>query len=304
MFDTFIVQPVMNLLILIYAIIPGHNFGLAIIIFTIVVRFLMWPLVRKQLHHSKAMRKLQPEIKRIKKEAKGNRQEESRLVMELYKEKEINPLAPIGLLIVQLPIFIGLYQGIQKIVKDPEAIHNLAYSFIKPLVENIEHFDETLFGFVDLSRAAGGEMGFYLPAFIIVFASAIVQFYQAKQIQPNEKDQKSLKDIFKGAQNGEKSDSSDVNAAIARSTKFLIPAMVFVFTYGLASALPLYWLTSGVIALIQQKRVLQDDTEELEATATDKKSNKAIKAEVIPAKKKKQTKKGKKTSGNKSKRRK
>ena len=66
MFTTFIVQPIFNLLVFIYALIPGHNFGLAIILFTVVVRLLMWPLVKKQLHQAKAMRKLQPELKKIK----------------------------------------------------------------------------------------------------------------------------------------------------------------------------------------------------------------------------------------------
>ena len=74
LFQDFIVQPIFNLLVFIYAILPGHNFGLAIIIFTIVVRLLMWPLIRKQLHQAKLMRKLQPELKRIKETCKGDKQ--------------------------------------------------------------------------------------------------------------------------------------------------------------------------------------------------------------------------------------
>src|SRR6185437_10265103 len=104
MFTTYIVQPIFNLLVLIYAILPGHNFGLAIIIFTIIVRLLLWPLVKKQLHQAKAMRKLQPELKRLKKEAKGDKQKESMMLMELYKERGINPFGSIGVLIIQLPI--------------------------------------------------------------------------------------------------------------------------------------------------------------------------------------------------------
>src|SRR6185503_21187030 len=98
MFTTIIVQPIFNLLVLITALLPGHNFGLAIIVFTIIVRLLMWPLVRKQLHHAKAMRELAPELKKIKQSTKGNRAEESRLTMELYKEREINPFATLGVL--------------------------------------------------------------------------------------------------------------------------------------------------------------------------------------------------------------
>src|SRR5689334_8965404 len=119
MFNTLIVQPITNLLVLIYAILTGHNFGVAIILFTILVRLLMWPLVKKQLHQAKAMRELQPEIKRIKQQTKGNRQKESMMLMELYKEKEISPFGSIGLVILQIPIFIGLYSGLRHIVTDP-----------------------------------------------------------------------------------------------------------------------------------------------------------------------------------------
>src|SRR5438132_7583245 len=133
MFTTIIVQPIFNLLVLIYALIPGHNFGLAIILFTILVRLLMWPLVKKQLHHAKALRALQPELKKIKVAAKGDRQKESQLTMELYKERQINPFASIGILVVQLPILIGLYSGIRKIVNDPHKIIDFSYPFIQHL---------------------------------------------------------------------------------------------------------------------------------------------------------------------------
>ena len=98
MFTTIITRPIFNLLVLIYALLPGHNFGLSIIIFTVVIRILLWPLVKKQLHQAKAMRKLQPELKRIKQATKGNRQKESMMLMELYKERGISPFGSIGIL--------------------------------------------------------------------------------------------------------------------------------------------------------------------------------------------------------------
>src|ERR1700755_2573397 len=109
MFTTLIVQPIFNLLVLIYALLPGHNFGVSIILFTIIIRLLMWPLVKKQLRQVKIQRQLQPEIKRIKAATKGDRRQESMLLMELYKERGVNPFAPIGLLLLQIPILIGLY---------------------------------------------------------------------------------------------------------------------------------------------------------------------------------------------------
>ena len=71
MFTALIVKPLFNLLVLVLAIIPGHNFGLALIVFTILFRLALWPLVKKQLHQAKKMRKLQPELKKIKKLANG-----------------------------------------------------------------------------------------------------------------------------------------------------------------------------------------------------------------------------------------
>lgn len=294
MFTKFIVQPVFNLLVLIYALLPGHNFGMAIIIFTIIVRLLMWPLVKKQLHHAKAMRELQPELKRIKKESKGDKQKESQMVMELYKEREINPFSSIGLLIVQIPILIALYSCIQRIVKDPSAIINFSYpilhnlSWMKQLSSNIHLFDSTLFGIVDLTKPAlekGG--GIYWPAMIIVAASAITQYYQSKQLLPSDKDSKSLRQILSSAGQGKGTDQSEVNAAVGRTTRFFVPAMVFIFTVNLPSALSLYWLTSGIVAIIQQSRVLKKDEEELETptTAKDLKTKEVIEAEVLPPKK-------------------
>ncbi|MBI2588989.1 membrane protein insertase YidC [Candidatus Saccharibacteria bacterium] len=269
MFDTFIVQPIFNLLVLIYNIVPGHNFGLAIIIFTIVVRLLMWPLVKKQLHHTKAIRLLMPELRKIKLAAKGDRRKESQLTMELYKEREINPLATIGIALVQAPILIGLYFGLQKIIKDPNQLINFSYSFLHfgwldTLAHNIHQFDNTLFGMVDLSRTASGPKGTYWPAVIIVAASALVQYIQSKQLMPTAKDSRGLRSILKEAGQGKQADQQEVSAAVGRGTLIFIPFIVLVVGLNFAVALPLYWLTSSFVALIQQSKVLREDVSEAE----------------------------------------
>ncbi len=307
MFTTLIVQPIFNLLVLIYALLPRHNFGVAIVLFTVLVRLLMWPLVKKQLHHAKAMRELQPELKRIKQAAQGNRQKESAMVMELYKEREINPFSSIGLLIVQIPIFIALYSGIRRIVVNPQAILDFSYpilhnlSWMKTLAADISKFDSTLFGIVDLTKSAiakGG--GIYWPAMIIVLASVVVQYYQSKQLMPDTKKGRNLRNILKEAGSGKAADQSEVNAAVGRSTRFLLPGMIFLITVNIASAISLYWLTSGLVAYIQQARVLGKDTDELEEIA-DKNDKKVIEGEVIPPKNKPKNKK--KTPASKKKRR-
>ena len=301
MFTTLIVQPLFNFLVLIYALIPGHNFGLSVIIFTIIIRLIMWPLVKKQLYQAKAMRALQPEIKKVKQATKGNRTKESQMLMELYKEKGINPLGAFPTLIVQFIILIGLYSGLRKVIDDPHTLVTFSYPFIQhlswmqELAHNIHKFDNTLFGFVDLSRAAlnkGG--GVYWPAMFIVLGSAVAQFFQSRQLLPSSKDQRSLRAILKEAGQGKQADQSEVNAAVGRSTSFFIPVMIFLFTVNIASALSLYWLTSGLVAFIQQSIVLRDDETKMEEIA-DKPSKKDLKsipeAEVVSSKPSKSAKK-------------
>ena len=98
-FDRLLTQPIFNLLALIYNFVA--DFGVAIIIMTILVRLLLWPLVKKQLHQTKLMRAIQPELKQIKKKTKGNRMLESQMMMELYRERGIKP--PVCLLRIPLP---------------------------------------------------------------------------------------------------------------------------------------------------------------------------------------------------------
>lgn len=305
MFTTIIVRPIFNLLVLIYAIMPGHNFGLAVILFTVLVRLLMWPLVKKQLHQAKAMRELQPELKRIKKEAKGDRQKESLMIMELYKEREINPFASMGLLLVQIPIFIGLYSGLHRIVNNPQALTTFSYSWvyklswIQTLSHDIHRFDATLFGFVDLTRSAIEKHGgIYWPAMIIVLASVVVQYYQGKQLLPSDKESRGLRTILKEASAGKQTDQSEVNAAVGRSTRFLLPAMIFLLTVNIASALSLYWLASGAMAYYQQAKVLSQDETELETAADSPTNRKVVASEVVTTdtKKSKPSKKSKKSS--------
>lgn len=290
LWNALIVQPIFNLLVLIYGILPGHNFGLALIILTIIVRLLMWPLIKKQLHQVKVMRKIQPELKRIKKEAAGDRRKESLLMMELYRERGINPFSTLGVLLLQIPILIGLYAGLQKILKDPTQIETFSYSFIQnlPWIEfistHIDQFDVTLFGVVDLTKSASSVNGIYWPAMLLVIGSAVAQYYQSKQLSPDTKDARKLRDILREAKEGKQADQAEVNAAVSRSMRFFLPAMIFIFTVNLPSALALYWLSSGLVAMVQQAIILREDVEEMEVAVDAKDGKKVVEGEVVKKK--------------------
>lgn len=302
MFTDLIVQPIFNLLVLIYSLLPGHNFGLALILFTIVIRLLMWPLVKRQLRQTKIMRKLQPDLKRIKQEAKGDKRKESLMMMELYKERGVNPLGTIPVLIVQLIILIGLYSGLRRVIDDPKNIYNFAYPVLQHFgwMQDIAHhpgnFDFTFLGFIDLKRSALGPEGLYIPAMLLVVGSAVVQFLTSRQLMPVDKEARKLRHILKDAGSGKQADQSEVNAAVGRSTQYLIPFMVFVFTVNLASALSLYWLTGGIVAYIQQAIALREDESDMEklaeaSPAATKDVSSIPEAEVISQPKKKPSRK-------------
>lgn len=291
MFTTLIVQPLFNFLVLIYALLPGHNFGFALIIFTVIIRLILWPLVKKQLHQARAMRDLQPEIKKVKQATKGDRQKESQMLMELYKEKGINPIGTLPTLIVQVVVLIGLYSGLRRIIDDPHSLITFSYpaiqhmSWMQNLSHNIHLFDDTLFGWIDLSRAALTKgMPIYWPAMLLVIGSAVAQFFQGRQLMPVDKEKKGLKTILKQASDGTPADQTEINAAVSRSTMYFLPVMIFFFTVSLASALSLYWLVSGLVAYIQQSIILNRDEEEMEEIADKGRDVSAIpEAEVVEA---------------------
>ncbi len=274
MFQTFVEKPIFNFLEFIYAVVPGHDLGVSIIIFTALIRLALWPLVRKQLHHAKAMRKLQPELKKLKKAAAGDRQKEARLQMELYKEHEIKPFTTIGTLIIQIPIFIGLYQSVFKLIKDAGSLQTFSYSWVNDLswIQSIENkaavFQADFIGLVDLTRKgleAGN--GLYLPAILLAIIASIVQFYQSKMMMIDQKDARKLSVILREAAEGKEADQAEVTAAISKGMLYFLPFMTFIFAINVPAALSLYFFTSSAVGLLQQRVILRDDQTEMAVIA-------------------------------------
>ena len=180
-FDLIIVQPIFNLLLGLYSIIPGGDFGVSLIIFTILVRFALFPLVKKQLHQTQAMKKMQPELKRIKAKAKGNKQMESMMMLELYKKHGVNPFRSIGILLIQLQIFIALYSVIRIFTQNRAEIAHYTYSFMQnigPIHQLIQHpnqFNEKLFGIIDLTKTAFSNHGVDLFVVVLALLAATTQ---------------------------------------------------------------------------------------------------------------------------------
>ena len=128
--DIIIVRPIVNILFVIFNLV--HDFGLAIIIFTILVKLLMLPLTKRQLRQTRLIRRIQPELTQIRKNCNGNKQLESLQTMDLYKRYNIKPFASILTLIIQLPLFVALFSAI-RVIATPmpqDNLSNRAYGII------------------------------------------------------------------------------------------------------------------------------------------------------------------------------
>lgn len=290
-FELLIVQPTFNILALIYGLIPGIDFGVAIILFTILIRLAMWPLVKKQLHQTKVMRALQPELAKIKQKTKGNKQLQSQLTLELYREKGVNPFGTFGLLLLQLPVLLALYMVINLINQDRHNFAKYTYDFLQhlPRLQDIihypSHFNDSLFGFIDLTKHAF-DGGVYIPIFLFAVAAALLQYFQSKQIAPQPSSNRKLRDIFKDQAAGKEVEQSEVTALISKQTLFIFPALTFLVATALQGAVVLYYAVSSLVAVIQQGIILGRDEIELEKIAEQKpelkvRARKAQAAEIV-----------------------
>lgn len=148
-------QPLFNALILFYQYIPGKDFGVAVILLTVLIRLVLYPLMTKSIKSQKILTELQPRIQEIQQRFKNDKQAQAKEIMALYQKEKINPLGGFLPLLIQLPILIALYQVFWKGV----------------LVEGI---DPTFLGILNLAQ----------PSIILAVLAGICQFFQTKTMTP------------------------------------------------------------------------------------------------------------------------
>ena len=273
-FDIVIVQPIFNLLMLIYSLIP--DFGISIIIFTILVRLLLWPLVKKQLHHTKAMRKMQPELAKINKQYAKNPQMRNLAMMELYKKHNISVFGPIGILLIQFPILIAMYRVVQIFASNRADLGKYVYEAVKNLpvannlVNNPDQFNQNFLGIFDLTQHAISKNGVVIGLLVLAVLAAVLQYLTAKQLSPNSDSKRRLRDILSEAGSGKEADQSEVNAVVSRKMMKFMPVMVFLIIIYLPGALAMYMTTANAVGYLQNLIILRKDSSEMEDIANEK----------------------------------
>lgn len=288
-FDLIVVQPIFNLLMVIYSVVPGGDFGVGVIIFTVIIRLILWPLVKKQLYQARAMRKMQPELLAINKKFKKDRQARALATMELYKKHNISMFGSIGVMLVQLPVLIAIYRVVQLFVSERSQLANYTYDAIEQwpavaaLLANPDNFNQNLLGVMDLTKAAVSQHGVVIGLVALALIAAVLQYMLSKQMAPTSSDRR-LRDVLHEASQGKEADQAELNAIVMRKMMKFMPIMLFMVMISLPGALALYMAIGNIAAYVQNAIILRqlDADESLQPKQAKVLSNK-VASRVVKA---------------------
>jgi YidC/Oxa1 family membrane protein insertase len=239
MYNEIIFRPLYNGLVGIMDVIPWIDVGIAVIIFTVIVKLILFPLSKASLLTQVRMKAIEPEANKIKAQYATDRQTQALKVMELYKTKGIKPFSGVLLLIIQLPILLALISVFYKII--PTIHPEFLYSFIAvPDISNKIQF----LGLIDLTQ----------KSFILSLITAVAQYFQlqyslaTKQTKPQ--DNTPVGNDF----------ASQLSGSMGKQMKVLLPILAFASTYWIipsqfpqaASIIAIYWTVSTLFTLGQE----------------------------------------------------
>jgi YidC/Oxa1 family membrane protein insertase len=222
-----------NVLIWIYDVV-GHNFGLAIILFTILIRIVTWPLNAQQMKGAAAMQALQndKDWQAIQKKYAKDKEKLAQEQMRVYREKGINPFGSCLPTLIQFPIIIALYQSIiRALASTPLDLLKLSRSISLPNVSDLIPL-QSKFLWMDLGRPESiAILGFAFPTLALIVA--ITTYIQAKLTMPTS------------------TTPGDQSAAMTGMMSIYMPLLLGYFALTFASGLSIYFITSNILGIIQ-----------------------------------------------------
>ncbi len=226
LFFTVLYQPLYNLLVWTYDVLPWGGLGLAIILLTILIKGVLLPLTYRSLKVQKEMQEIQPKIAELKEQYKDNKEEMAKQMMELYKTHKVNPFASCLPTIVQLLVFIALYRVLSAGFGEVNA--EILYAFVHNPVQMSPYF-------------LGLDLRAVSP--ILGIIAGVTQYFQAKQMVTARPP--------KAARGESGSLDEDMTAAMNRSMTTVLPIMMLVLgSTTLPAGLTLYIVVSTVLTYL------------------------------------------------------
>lgn len=229
-FDTLVYNPIYNVLIFLYNTLPGNDFGIAIIITTIVLKTVLLPLSRQQIESQKKMRELQPKIKALEAKYKDDKEKKTRAMLDLYKEHNFNPASGCLPLIIQITFFIALYRVFINISSASlQADGSILYSFI----HNPGQIQNMFLGVVDLIKSN----------YVLAVLAAGSQYIQTKKMMEQ----------LPQTEEKTKDAAQDFSQIMMKQMLFIGPLLTLIIGIQFPAGIALYMLTSSIFMIIQQE---------------------------------------------------
>lgn len=238
-FNTIFFQPTLNLLVWLYTVVPGQDIGVAIILLTIIVKLILYPLTHVQIKQQRAMQALQPKIDEIRNRLKDDKEAQAKELMALYQKDKVNPAASCLPLLIQLPVFIGLYHALSV------GLASQSLDMLYPFVANPQQINPSFLGLFDLTK----------PNYILAILAAIIQFFQTKQILKPPAATVASPPPEVAKTEGAKDES--MAAIMNKQMLYVMPIMTAVIGFSLPGGLTLYWLTMSLLTVAQQALVMR-----------------------------------------------
>ena len=231
MFTTIIVQPLYNLLIVLYGIL-GNDLGLAIIALTVLIRLALYPLSQSALKSQVAMQAIQPKLKELQTQHKNDREALARETMALYRSSKVNPLASCLPVAIQLPFLIGIYWALQA------AVNGRSFDLLYRFVQHPGQLRSVAFGFLPLDA----------PSVVLAVIAGIAQWWVARMLTARRPPEAVAKQAGK---------NEDMLAMMNKQMVLLMPIMTVIIGISLPAGLTLYWFITTALQGLQQQWMLR-----------------------------------------------
>lgn len=223
MYHTFFFDPLYNALLLLFKVIPWADAGIVIILLTVLVRLVLYPLSKKAVVTQVKMTEIGPDIDAIKERYKDKPEEQAKQTLALYKERGVNPFSGIFVVLIQIPIIIALYQIF---LHFSEIRVDLLYSFVTAP----EKINTVFLGLIDLS-------GKSLILALLASGSSFLQMWVASKNQKPPKGDSFADNLTRNMQS---------------QMKYVLPVLVFFIAYRISGVIALYWLTTNIFSVLQE----------------------------------------------------
>ncbi len=257
MYQTFFYQPILNLVIFLYNIVPGHDLGVAIILLTVIIKLVLYPLSKQSLKSQKSLQELQPKIEEIKAKFKDEKEKMSRAMMDLYKTNKVNPFSSCLPLLIQLPFLIAVFRVFQNGFDGGQL--DLLYSF----VERPETINYISFNFLNLAE----------KNYVIAILAGVAQFWQTKMMVTKQAPVKAP-----GAKD------ENMMAVMNKQMTYMMPIFTVFIAWSFPAGLGLYWLVTTILTGLQQMFLFKKSNFKRMEKMENKEGEKVVEGEIIEKK--------------------